>query len=1206
LCDRLHKDKHLGGSFFCRRDDPVLREPKRVIPTLVSKLAALWTPFRTLVAQALRDDPHLNPESPSGEILLQPLKSLQKHPTRPLVLVIDALDECGDIGTRKKLLNCLLNACKRVDWLKLVVISRPERDIQALLGASGVTSRNLAEDDLDRSDIRHFTEELMRSLVESRGLPDAWPGETRLDQIIARSGGLFIYIETISRILEISKDPDAPLDLILSGESREDYSELHQLYSTAIASRVGQESDKFRSIVGALIAVAMHRPLCDDTFAQLVGEKPHVVKAWVDDLGSVLYRDESQNGGIRVRHLTILEFLTGPSCPSELRVDLGQANQDLGVHCLKAMEKELRFNICEMKTSYLPNSDVKGLAEIVQQKVSDALQYSCLYWSHHVCFHSGVTSEEILKPLEAFFTGEKPLFWLEVLSVMGKVPVAISTLRQLKESKKYHKSSIQGSVEDLLRFVLAFTIPISTSAPHIYLSALPFMPLGSGLWERVHKSFSNVMDVSQGRMKSWPARAGVWKGHEDSISCVALSPNGRYVVSGSEDKTIRIWDAETGVAVGEPLRGHKGFVSSVTYSIDGHHIVSGSNDATIRIWDAETGAPVGEPWTGHTADVLSVVCSPNGRYIASGSKDCTIRIWDVETGTPVGEPFSGHTESVERIAYSPDGRRIVSGSGDYTIRIWDAEAGVTVGQPLEGHGDWITSVAYSPDGQNIVSGSCDQTVRIWNAETGALLHELKGHLGPVTCVAYSPTGDNVLSGSFDQTIRMWNAQTGVSVGEPLRRHTDTVFSIAYFSDGQTFISGSQDKTIRVWDAKEGFTATDQSSEESLDWVLSVAYSPSGKHIASGSRDCIIRIWDTETGRLIGKPLSGHTDRIAAIAYCPSRSRIVSGSEDSTLRIWDVETGELVGKPLEGHTYPVTSVSYSPNGEYIVSASADATIRLWNAGTGAAVGEPYQGHSSRVNSVVFSPDGRYVASGSCDKTIRIWDIETGVTVGEPLKGHTDWVNGVVYAPDGRHIVSCSPDKTIRIWDAETGAAVGDPLKGHDSDVTSVAYAPDGRLIASCSWDGAVRIWDAVTHKEIGVPLKGHIGYVHALSWSPNGRHIASGSEDQTVRIWDVPDGIEHDTNKTAFIPRGLGDKDSKPSLPLNIASGRVIPDNLVDSNGWVKSPDGLLFWVPEDCRNGLTSPATMTIPTTSRYRTVRIDFSKFCYGTLWKDVYRGGP
>ncbi|KIK55713.1 hypothetical protein GYMLUDRAFT_248521 [Collybiopsis luxurians FD-317 M1] len=312
------------------------------------------------------------------------------------------------------------------------------------------------------------------------------------------------------------------------------------------------------------------------------------------------------------------------------------------------------------------------------------------------------------------------------------------------------------------------------------------------------------------------------------IESVAYSPGGQYVVSGSADDTVRIWNAQTGVQVGKPLSGHIGTVTSVAYSPDGQYVVSGSLDETVRIWNAQT-----------------IAYSPDGQYVVSGSDNDTVRIWNAQTGVQeylaiseltclaflyllppiivafrdVGEPLSGHTSWVTSVAYSPDGQYveylaiseltcpaflyllppIIVTFCDETVRIWNAQTGVQVGQPLSGHTDWVTSVAYLPDGQYVVSGSLDYTVRIWNAQTGVQIGgPLSGHTSNVTSVAYSPDGQYVVSGSYDRTVRIWNVQTGVQVGEPFKAHTSWVTSVAYSPDGQYVVSGSHDKTVRIW------------------------------------------------------------------------------------------------------------------------------------------------------------------------------------------------------------------------------------------------------------------------------------------------------------------------------------------------------------------------------------------------------------------------
>ncbi|WP_405070884.1 hypothetical protein OG558_15425 [Kribbella sp. NBC_01510] len=597
-------------------------------------------------------------------------------------------------------------------------------------------------------------------------------------------------------------------------------------------------------------------------------------------------------------------------------------------------------------------------------------------------------------------------------------------------------------------------------------------------------------------------------GHTDYVVSVAFSPDGKTIVSGSSDHTVRLWDLGTRRQIGSPLTGHTDTVRSVAFSPDGKTIVSGSSDHTVRLWDLATHQQIGSPLTGHTDAVYSVAFSPDGKTIVSGSADHTVRLWDLATRRQTGSSLTGHTDSVNTVAFSSDGKTVVSGGADDTLRLWDVGSHRQIGTFPTGHTQFkyfsniIYSATFSPDGKTVVSGSADDKLRLWDVATRRQIGSpLTGHSNFVYSVAFSPDGKTIVSGSADHTVRLWDVANRRQIGSSLTGDTDGVSSVAYSPDGTTVVSAGADHTVRLWDVTS-YQRIENPFTGHTDVVISVAFSPDGKTIVSGSADRTVRLWDVATRRQIGSPLTGHTNFVYSVAFSPDGKTIVSGSADHTVRLWDVAAHQQIGSPLTGHTDTVQSVAFSPDGKTIVSGSADHTVRLWDVATRRQIGSPLTGHTDAVYSVAFSPDGKTVVSGGGDFTIRLWDVATLQQIGDSLTGHTNVVYSVAFSPDGKTVVSGSFDQTLRRWDVATRQQIGSPLTGHTYAVISVAFSPDGKTLVSGSADHTVGLWDVATHQPIGNPLTGHTRNVTSVAFSPDGKTVVSGGADHTLRLWDV--------------------------------------------------------------------------------------------------------
>jgi WD40 repeat protein len=216
-----------------------------------------------------------------------------------------------------------------------------------------------------------------------------------------------------------------------------------------------------------------------------------------------------------------------------------------------------------------------------------------------------------------------------------------------------------------------------------------------------------------------------YRGHTMRITAVAWSPDGKYIASGSLDKTVQVWAANPSDHFHPFIyRGHNAAVNAVAWSPDSHRVVSGAYDTTVQIWDALTGERV-TICRGHTGSVLTVAWSPDGKYIASSSADGTVRLWDAATGAQ-HYVYRGHTDSVNTVSWSPDSQRLASGSSDKTVQILDAATGEHI-YTYRGHTGTVSSVSWSPDGTRIASGSWDKTVQVWGATTGKVAYIYQGY-----------------------------------------------------------------------------------------------------------------------------------------------------------------------------------------------------------------------------------------------------------------------------------------------------------------------------------------------------------------------------------------------------------------------------------------------------------------------------------------------
>jgi WD40 repeat protein len=585
-------------------------------------------------------------------------------------------------------------------------------------------------------------------------------------------------------------------------------------------------------------------------------------------------------------------------------------------------------------------------------------------------------------------------------------------------------------------------------------------------------------------------------GHTGKVKGVALTPDGRCVVSASEDTTLKVLDLASGACL-RTLQGHRSSVECVALTPDGRHAVSASWDHTLKVWDLASGECL-RTLTGHTDWVTSVALTPDGRCAISASNDHTLKMWDLASGECL-QTLLGHTNVVTAVALSPDGRRAVSASQDMKLRVWDLAKNKCL-RILRGHTDAVNSVAVMPDGLHAVSVSNDRTIKIWNIASGECLRTLPSPDSALDCVTLAPDGRCLAAGS--SAIKLLDLTSGECL-RTLDGHTSGVSSLALTPDGRRVVSGSWDDTIKVWNLTGGEPNENQVAPKRHTWFIeSVVMAADGQHAVSASRDNTLKVWDLASGECL-RTLEGHTSWVESVTLTPDGRFAVSTSADKTLKVWDLASGICL-RTLKGHVNWVIGVVLTPDGRTAISASQDGTLKVWDLASGEhdECLRTLSGHTDMVDALALTPDGRCVVSASWDHTLKVWDVASGKCQ-HTLLGHAGRVFGVGLTPNGHYAVSICENHTLKVWDLASGECLR-TLKGHTDEVTGVAFTPDGRRVVSASHDRTLKVWD-VENGECLHTLRGHSGWVTGVALTPDGRCAFSASHDRTVRVWDLASG-----------------------------------------------------------------------------------------------------
>lgn len=632
-------------------------------------------------------------------------------------------------------------------------------------------------------------------------------------------------------------------------------------------------------------------------------------------------------------------------------------------------------------------------------------------------------------------------------------------------------------------------------------------------------------------------------GHSEIASLAEFSADGKYIITGSIDKTVKLWDARSGTLV-KDLAHHPNYISSCNYSPDGKYIVTSSVDGNLKIWKASDLLPVADI-SAHSAYLVSVKISPDSKYIATASRDKSAKLWELSTGKLL-HVFNGHKDDVRSIDFSPDGKYLATGCLDDIARIWKIETGELIHE-LKSKSWRVVSADFSPDGNYILTTYYGrESIKVWSLVTGLIVGELKENYFDAK---FTPDGKKVLIWAR-KGIKIWDFSAGKIIKTVTINRSNTT-TIKFSPSGKFLIANSEDAgSSQVWNAhswelvKEVRGELKKPGQDSTlrEFLYSLEMSKDEKNFVTASKP--VKVWDSKKGTPVTE-LRSRTDNISFTEISANDKYIVQTLGKSA-KIWETSDSKIILSAL--------TANVSPGGRYIIAIGVDNVTRMLDTKSGRWLAQ-FPGSKEKNLKYILNTDGQYAAAISDKYVVSIWDFTSGKLL-RRLKTDTDTIFAVIFHPGKDQLYTYG--KQLIGWDIHNGNSIGssgtlyrdpygsykdagitfspdgnyilltepglDPgtmffaqtLKGaplyssSDRFIYSQQFSPDSKTMAITTDQGII-LSDIATgektnqlaHNYYGIPAKR--SDVLDLDYSGDGKYFVTASEDSTAKLWDAETG-----------------------------------------------------------------------------------------------------
>jgi WD40 repeat protein len=395
------------------------------------------------------------------------------------------------------------------------------------------------------------------------------------------------------------------------------------------------------------------------------------------------------------------------------------------------------------------------------------------------------------------------------------------------------------------------------------------------------------------------------------------------MLTGSHDDTVQLWDTQTIKKVGPPLR-HGGFVMCVDFSPDGRTLITGAADRTVRLWNL---SDCNDRILRHQGNILGMAFSPSGNYVVTIGEDRLARVWDARTARQLTKPML-HDSPIQTLAISPDGKTLVTASSNQVLR-WTAKSGEPMGEPWKFDGE-VRKVDFSADGTTMLVQSVNdkhQTIELRSFPNGeARVKSLEFSSDSLLLASSSDKQSIIMTdrqGPMTSAAQIWSFQSGQTAQHSLK-HESFVTAAAFSRDGRRAVTVGRDQSVRVWDARSG---NEEFVYKHNGIVKDVCISDDGSTVLTGSNDKTARLWDAHTNLALGSPMK-HPDQVSKVALTPDGRLAVTICDDGSAYLWDVFSCKLVTQPMQ-FDVGVVDCAIGPDGSAILFRCTDGSARLYD-------------------------------------------------------------------------------------------------------------------------------------------------------------------------------------------------------------------------------------------------------------------------------------